>query len=269
MPTYGNYICSILLPYAMFPIGHFPLNLCNYWIIIFRALGCFQAPLRLEWATQISIQTEQIYSGDATYVPQLLTNTWCVFWSAWGSIFVLLSLMGLEVDGWCVPMCLSWCVPMCPWCVPQLRFARPGKAADLSPDSAARPLSQPAQCAWAPCHTSVHTNLYNVTHILTMPHKCTHKICTMPHTSLQCHTSCGTATPHQAYYYAHLQNRKTPNSGVSTKRPNFYPVCTCACLSNQAHMPGVHLPYKCPDIKGGLEVFKYLIVDSNKEKGRK
>ena len=101
----------------------------------------------------------------------------------------------------------------------------------------ARLVNLPSVHTRAPCHTSVHTryvqchtHLYNATQVKALPH---HIKRTTMHTC-----------------------RRTPNSGLSTKRPNFYPVCTCACLSNQAHMPGVHLPYKCPDIKGGLEVFQ-------------
>ena len=157
--------------------------------------------------------------------------------------------MGLEVDGWCVPMCLSWCVPMCPWCVPQLRLARPGKAADLSPDSAARPLSQPAQCAYTSTmpHKFTHWHKrYNATHIFTMPHKCRH-----------CHTTSSALLRTLA--------EEHPTEGWAPSGPIFTQCALVhACLTKHTCLECI-CHTNVPISKVAWKYFKYLTVDSNKE----
>ena len=163
--------------------------------------------------------------------------------------------MGLEVDG--------WCVPMCPWCMPQLRLARPGKAADLSPDSAARRLvNLPSVHTRALCHTSVHTDtkdttqhtslqchthLYNATHIFRMPHKCRH-----------CHTTSS------ALLRTLAEGPQTV--GWAPSAPIFTQCALVhACLTKHTCLECIcHTNVLISKV--AWKFFKYLIVDLNKEK---
>ena len=110
----------------------------------------------------------------------------------------------------------------------------------------ARLVNLPSVHTRAPCHTSVHTNLYNATHIFTMPHKCRH-----------CHTTssallCTLAEGPQTVGWA-------PSAPIFTQ-------CALvrACLTKHTCLECICLT-NVPISKVAWKFFKYLIIDSNKE----
>ena len=164
----------------MFPIGHFPLNLCNYWIFIFRALGSFQTPFgkneQHEFQSKESKSTLEMQCMSLSFssipdvssgVPRGPYSGCCPSWG-W-------RLM-VDVCPCAHDVCRSW------GSLAQVRLLICHQIAPR-----ARLVNLPSVHTWALCHTIVHTDTKD----------------TVPHTSLQCHTSVGTATPHQAHYYAH------------------------------------------------------------------